>query len=58
VGYGRAEKSQVQLMVQSLLQLRTPEELAVVAKEDAADAMAVAICHGNHLASQLKMGVA
>ena len=58
VGYGRAEKSQVQLMVQSLLQLRTPEELAIAAKEDAADAMAVAICHGNHLASQMKMGAA
>ena len=58
VGYGRAEKSQVQLMVQSLLQLRTPEELAMVAKEDAADAMAVAICHANHLSTQRKMGVA
>ena len=58
VGYGRAEKSQVQLMVQSLLQLRTPEELAVVAKEDAADAMAVAICHANQLATQVKIGVA
>lgn len=58
VGYGRAEKRQVQLMVQSLLQLRTPEELAVVAKEDAADAMAVAICHANQLMSRLKMGVA
>ena len=58
VGYGRAETSQVQLMVQSLLKLRTPEELAVVAKEDAADAMAVAICHANQLAIQIKMGVA
>jgi Holliday junction resolvasome RuvABC endonuclease subunit len=45
-------------MVQSLLQLRTPEELAVVAKEDAADAMAVAICHANQLTIRLKMGVA
>jgi len=58
VGYGRAEKSQVQLMVRSLLQLKTPEELAVAAKEDAADAMAVAICHANQLTSQMKMGVA
>lgn len=58
VGYGRAEKSQVQLMVQRLLELKTPEELAIVAKEDAADAMAVAICHANHLATQRKMGVA
>lgn len=58
VGYGRAEKSQVQLMVQSLLQLQTPEELAVVAKEDAADAMAVAICHANQLMYREKTGVA
>ncbi len=58
VGYGRAEKSQVQLMVQRLLNLRTPEELAVVAKEDAADAMAVAICHANRLVVEMKMGVA
>lgn len=40
VGYGRAEKSQVQLMVQSLLGL--PEQLA---SQDASDAIAVAICH-------------
>jgi crossover junction endodeoxyribonuclease RuvC len=40
VGYGRAEKSQVQMMVRSLLRL--PEELA---SEDASDALAVAICH-------------
>lgn len=40
VGYGRAEKCQVQLMVQSLLGL--PEALE---SEDASDALAVAICH-------------
>jgi crossover junction endodeoxyribonuclease RuvC len=40
VGYGRAEKSQVQMMVQSLLRL--PE---TIASEDACDALAVAICH-------------
>ncbi len=39
VGYGRAEKEQVQMMVGSLLALSQP--LA----EDAADALAVAICH-------------
>lgn len=39
VGYGRAEKSQVQLMVNSLLQL--DGSLA----EDASDALAAAICH-------------
>ena len=43
VGYGRAEKSQVQLMVRSLLHLR--EEIA---SEDACDAVAVAICHATH----------
>jgi len=41
VGYGRADKQQVQQMVKALLNL--PE----VAQEDAADALAVAICHAN-----------
>jgi len=45
VGYGRAEKSQVQLMVHSLLRL--PER---VESEDACDALAVAICHATHAA--------
>jgi crossover junction endodeoxyribonuclease RuvC len=40
VGYGRAEKCQVQLMVQSLLGL--PQ---IIESEDASDALAVAICH-------------
>lgn len=40
VGYGRAEKSQVQRMVGSLLSLDQP-----VASEDACDALAAAICH-------------
>ncbi|MBI3693910.1 MAG: crossover junction endodeoxyribonuclease RuvC [Acidobacteria bacterium] len=39
VGYGRAEKHQVQTMVASLLSLVKPEP------EDASDALAVAICH-------------
>src|SRR5580704_19080282 len=39
VGYGRAEKCQVQSMVQSLLRLEAMES------EDASDALAVAICH-------------
>lgn len=43
VGYGRAEKAQVQKMVASLLGLREP-----VSSEDAADALAVAICHATH----------
>jgi crossover junction endodeoxyribonuclease RuvC len=39
VGYGRAEKGQVQSMVKSLLHLSEPPPA------DAADALAVAICH-------------
>lgn len=42
VGYGRADKRQVQLMVQSLLSL---SELP--RPDDAADALAVSICHGH-----------
>jgi crossover junction endodeoxyribonuclease RuvC len=40
VGYGRAEKSQVQMMVRSLLRLDHD-----ISSTDAADALAVAICH-------------
>jgi crossover junction endodeoxyribonuclease RuvC len=40
VGYGRAEKHQVQRMVQRLLDLDTLPE-----PDDAADALAVALCH-------------
>jgi crossover junction endodeoxyribonuclease RuvC len=40
VGYGRAEKAQVQLMVARLLKLPAPPEPA-----DVADALAIAICH-------------
>jgi crossover junction endodeoxyribonuclease RuvC len=41
VGYGRAEKSQVQVMVKAILKL--PE----IPPPDAADALATAICHAN-----------
>ena len=41
VGYGRAAKNQVQQMTRTLLSL--PE----IAQEDAADALAVAICHAH-----------
>ncbi|HYK88097.1 MAG TPA: crossover junction endodeoxyribonuclease RuvC [Acidobacteriota bacterium] len=44
VGYGRAEKSQVQGMVRFLLNL--PE---IPTPDDAADALAVAICHAHRL---------
>ena len=40
VGYGRAEKSQVQLMVRNLTGMKGEFET-----EDASDAVAVAICH-------------
>lgn len=41
VGYGRAEKHQVQVMVRSLTGVE-------IESEDAADAIAVAICHATH----------
>src|ERR1700676_2731653 len=43
VGYGRAEKQQVKMMVHSLLRIDVPIE-----SEDACDALAVAICHATH----------
>jgi crossover junction endodeoxyribonuclease RuvC len=43
VGYGRAEKHQVQLMVRSLTGIGDAIE-----SEDAADALAVAICHATN----------
>ncbi len=44
VGYGRAEKPQVQRMVALLLNLpQTPEP------HDVADALAIALCHAHHL---------
>ncbi len=51
VGYGRAEKHQVQLMVRSLLSLEEPIE-----SEDAADALAVAICHATRIAVSERLG--
>ena len=50
VGYGRAEKSQVQMMVRSLLRL--PE---MIESEDACDALAVAICHATHEATSRRL---
>jgi len=43
VGYGRAEKRQVQIMVKAIL------KLPALPPADAADALAVAICHANFL---------
>ncbi|MGE5631096.1 MAG: crossover junction endodeoxyribonuclease RuvC [Caulobacteraceae bacterium] len=42
VGYGRAEKKQIQQMVKILLNLRE-----IPKPDDVADALAVALCHGN-----------
>jgi crossover junction endodeoxyribonuclease RuvC len=41
-GYGRADKNQIQQMVKRLLKLKT-----IPKPDDAADALAVAICHVN-----------
>jgi len=46
VGYGRAEKRQVQIMVKAILKMPT------LPPADAADALAVAICHANFLKEQ------
>jgi crossover junction endodeoxyribonuclease RuvC len=50
VGYGKAEKTQVQLMIRSMLQLERN------APEDASDALAVAICHATRTATLQRMG--
>jgi crossover junction endodeoxyribonuclease RuvC len=51
VGYGRAEKQQVQQMVMRLLDLDEIPEPA-----DAADALAIAICHLHTAATQERQG--
>ena len=48
VGYGRAEKQQVERMVRSLTGIQ--EEFA---SEDASDALAVAICHAVHASTRM-----
>ena len=49
VGVGRADKKQVMMMVQQLL------PPAQIDSEDAADALAVALCHANHSTYQQLM---
>ena len=52
VGYGRAEKSQVQQMVASLLRLTDTHSSPLsspLSSEDASDALAIAICHATHV---------
>jgi crossover junction endodeoxyribonuclease RuvC len=50
VGYGRADKRQVQKMVALLLGLESPPE-----PHDAADALAVALCHAHRFRFQDKI---
>jgi crossover junction endodeoxyribonuclease RuvC len=53
VGYGRAEKQQVQHMVTRLLDLAEPPE-----PMDASDALAIAICHLHTAATFVRQGLA
>lgn len=50
VGYGNAEKRQVQEMVKILLKMKTAPT-----PHDAADALAIAICHFHHAGMQEKI---
>lgn len=52
VGYGRADKNQVQQMVKMFLKLSE-----VPKPDDTADALAVAICHANSSALSDKLGL-
>lgn len=49
VGYGKAEKKQVQMMVQTILKLKTVPKL-----DDTADALAIAICHAHTGLSRIR----
>ena len=49
VGYGRADKQQVQFMVKTMLNLA-----AIPKPDDTADALAAAICHGHSADNRLK----
>ena len=53
VGYGNAEKHQVQEMVRLLLKLKKVPE-----PHDAADALAIAICHFHHAGVQNRINIA
>ena len=53
VGYGNAEKHQVQEMVRVLLRMKTAPT-----PHDASDALAIAICHFHHAGMQDRIGKA
>lgn len=50
VGYGRAEKKQVQLMVKTILNLKE-----IPKPDDTADALAAAVCHGHSADSRNRL---
>lgn len=56
VGYGRAQKQQVKLMVHSLLALHSHADS--IESEDACDAIAVAICHATRSSAALRLRAA
>lgn len=51
VGYGRAEKRQIQYMVTSFLKLKS-----IPKPDDAADALAIAICHAHYKNTDILRG--
>ena len=51
VGYGRADKKQIQYMVTSFLKLPSPPK-----PDDAADALAIAICHAHYNTTKVLRG--
>ena len=53
VGYGRAEKQQIQFMVARLLQMKEPPK-----SDDAADALAIALTHAQFLQTRRLFGEA
>jgi crossover junction endodeoxyribonuclease RuvC len=51
-GYGKAEKKQVQYVVQKTFKLKTAPK-----PDDAADALAIALCAGHHFTKSLRIKV-
>ena len=49
VGYGKAEKAQVIMMIKTILNLKTAPKL-----DDTADALAIAVCHAHTGGSRLR----
>ena len=49
-GYGKAEKKQVQYVVQKTFKLKSPPK-----PDDAADALAIALCAGHHFSKSLRI---